>query len=268
MELPDVQRQKDIREIPIHRVGISDVLLPLKIARRDEDTPLDVVASINCFVNLQQQERGTHMSRLVIGLQNMSGGFIHRDSMLAALANIKNSLAADDAFMVAKFHYFLKKQTPKSQLTGTQGYECSFIGRVSEGHNDFIIQAVVPVITVCPCSKEISEYGAHNQRAEIRVRVRVGAKAPVLWIEDLIPSIEMCGSSQVYPILKRLDEKYITECSYDNAKFVEDVLRDTVIKMREFPQVESFALRVKSFESIHPHDATAYYWDPSWNIGY
>ena len=175
------------------------------------------------------------------------------------LIEILNKLNAQKAEVKFSFKYFLQKTAPVSKKTSLMGYDCSFKGSYKiNGNYKFVLGVKVPVTTLCPCSKEISDFGAHNQRAIITAQVTYDEEKDMIWLEDLIKDIEQCGSCQIYPLLKRADEKYVTEAAYKNPKFVEDVLRDVVLKLRENKKITGFEVEIEAFESIHNHSAWAY----------
>lgn len=173
------------------------------------------------------------------------------------LIDVMERLNASSAYLKFEFKYFIDKKAPVSKLTSPMGYECSFEGIMEEDDYRFILGVQVPLTTLCPCSKEISEYGAHNQRTLVKVRISYDPDS-IIWIEDLIELIESCGSSPVYPLLKREDEKYVTERAYENPKFVEDVLRDVISELRNSNDVHWFKVDCEAFESIHNHSAWAH----------
>jgi GTP cyclohydrolase I len=197
------------------------------------------------------------MSRFVEVLSEWQTKNLLGVDIKGCLEKIIQTLEAQSGELEFKFKFFIDKRSPVTDLEFPMSYECTFKGEISDGNYKFTLGTVVPVTTLCPCSKEISEYGAHNQRAFIKVRVSYDEDKHV-WLEDLIELIEGCASSPVYPLLKREDEKYVTERAWENPKFVEDVLRDAVIKLREHPVIKEFEVECEAFESIHDHSAWAY----------
>lgn len=251
----DVASDRDERGIPIRQVGVRDIHLPVMI-REKQGGHARVVGIFEAFVELPHHERGTHMSRFVEILSGWSKRAVAMPEMREMLAEVRERFEAYAAQIDLGFTYFLRKRSPATDLICQLDYECCFSATDVDGAFDFLVGVEVPVITVCPCSREISEQGAHSQRALIRVRLRT-ANDTITWLEDLIPLLERQGSEQIYPMLKRADEKVVTERSYLNPKFVEDVVRDSVIALRELPDVEWFSVSCESFESIHNHSAWA-----------
>jgi len=253
--LVDVHARHDTREVRIQQVGVDEVVMPLLI--KDKGGGMQrVQASISASVGLPHHYRGTHMSRFLEVLELWGDKAVSINSMRAILADIREKLKAEDAHLVARFHYFMKKTAPVSGVESHMGYPCAFDAHLVGETFDYALEVQAPVTTVCPCSKEISRHGAHNQRAAIVAVVRFQPHR-FIWIEDLVAMLEEQGSAQVYAILKRQDEKYVTERGYENPKFVEDVLRDVVLKLRADRRIESFDVRCSSQESIHNHLAFA-----------
>ena len=229
--MKDIQNLKDNRNVDIQRVGIKHLELPLIIQRKNSSNQV-VCAKAKVSVSLPRDYKGTHMSRFVEVLTEWQH---------------KNLLGVDIKGCLEKII---------NNLDAPMSYHCSFEGRIVDEEYKFILGVEVPVTTLCPCSKEISENGAHNQRAFIKVKVSYDEKEQV-WIEDLVELIEACASCPVYPLLKREDEKFVTEKAWDNPKFVEDVLRDVVVKLRNHPIIKEFDVECEAFESIHNHSAWA-----------
>jgi len=255
-KLIDVQNLKDSRGIEIQKVGVRNVEVPLVIERKN-DKKQTVTAKARMSVSLPKDYKGTHMSRFIEILSEWGQKNLLGVDIKGCLVEIANKLNAKSAELKFEFKYFIEKKAPVSGLTCPMGYDCSF-GGVLDGKNyKFILEVNVPVTTLCPCSKEISEYGAHNQRAFVKVKISYNPDF-IVWIEDLIILIEKCGSSPVYPLLKREDEKFVTEYAYNNPKFVEDVLRDVVSELRKIDIIEWFEVDCEAFESIHNHSAWAY----------
>ncbi len=215
-----------------------------------------VQATISASVGLPHHYRGTHMSRFLEVLERWADKALSITSMRAILADVVARLKAEDARLVVRFQYFMKKRAPVSGLESHMGYPCAFHAHLEGGTLDYALEVQAPVTTVCPCSKEISRYGAHNQRAAVVATVRFQPRT-FIWIEDLVAMLEAAGSAQVYAILKRQDEKHVTERGYENPKFVEDVLRDVVLKLRRDARILWFEVRCSSQESIHNHLAFA-----------
>jgi GTP cyclohydrolase I len=259
--IKDVQNQKDLRNIPIQKVGVKDVEIPLRIERKTSDnTPLTevVYAKAKMSVSLPSHFKGTHMSRFIQILNDYQKETLVSTDIEQILFDMKKRLDAKDAYLKFSFKYFIKKQAPISKLESLMCYDCSFEGEVDEesGYKFYLI-VKVPVTTLCPCSKEISKYGAHNQRALVRAKISY-PKDKHIWIEDLIQMAQECASCEIYPLLKREDEKFVTESAYENPKFVEDVIRDIVSKLDENEIINFYEVEMEAFESIHSHNAWAY----------
>ncbi len=254
--MKDVASEADNRGITIDRVGIRDLHLPVRIKEKDGGYAR-VLGQIEASVELPHVRRGTHMSRFVEILSSWSKQAVSVAEIEATLERMINEFAAPAAHVALRFKYFLPKQAPASGETSELDYDCSFEGTLRASEFRFLLQVTVPIITLCPCSKEIAERGAHSQRAMLSARVNCRS-GEILWIEDLIPLLEMRGSCDIFPLLKRADEKIVTERSYDNPKFVEDVVRDTIVALRAQPQVIGCSAECESLESIHNHVAYAY----------
>jgi GTP cyclohydrolase I len=253
----DVQNAFDHRGIPIQRVGVKDVHVPLLIQQRDGGTQ-QVLGCVRLAVDLPRHYKGTHMSRFLEVLMRWSAEGLSSRKLRVVLQELREKLSADRAEIQVRFKYFLPKAAPVSQSPSVLDYDCEFAGFLEGDHFEFRLGVELPVTSVCPCSREISAYGAHNQRAVIRVRCRF-EPGHYLWIEDLVDLIEKQGSAEVYPLLKREDEKYVTEHAFDNPKFVEDMLRDVVVALRTEPRLTWFEVECESYESIHNHSAFAYH---------
>ena len=254
--MKDIQSLEDTREVDIQKVGIKHIELPLIIQRKNNSNQT-VCAKARVSVSLPKKYKGTHMSRFVEVLSEWQTKNLLGVDIKGCLEKIIKKLHAQSGELEFKFKYFIDKSAPVTGFSAPMSYECSFEGRIIEGDYKFILGVVVPVTTLCPCSKEISENGAHNQRAYISVKVSYD-EAEHIWLEDLIELVEGCASCPVYPLLKRKDEKFVTEKAWDNPKFVEDVLRDVVVKLRKHKAVKEFEVECEAFESIHNHSAWAY----------
>ena len=254
--MKDVQSQKDTRNVNIQKVGINNFDIPLIIQRKNSSNQV-VNAIARATVDLPMNYKGTHMSRFVEVLNEWQTKNILGIDIKGCIEEIIRRLNAKNGELKFKFKYFLEKYAPISKLTSQMCYECSFEGKIVNDNYKFILGVKVPITTLCPCSKEISENGAHNQRAYVNVKISYDEDQHI-WIEDLIGLIEDCASCQVFPLLKREDEKFVTEKAWNNPKFVEDVLRDVVIKLREHPIVKEFEVECEAHESIHNHSAWAY----------
>jgi GTP cyclohydrolase I len=252
----DMQNQKDTREVDIQKVGIKHLEMPLLIQRKN-NSDQTVCAKVKVNVSLPRHYKGTHMSRFVEVLNEWTTKNILGVDIKGCLEKIVKTLEAQSGELEFKFKYFIDKKSPVTGLEAPMSYECTFKGEINEGDYKFVLGAVVPVTTLCPCSKEISDNGAHNQRAYVKLKVSYDENEHI-WLEDLIELVEDCASCPVYPLLKREDEKYVTERAWANPKFVEDVLRDAVLKLRRHPIIKDFEVECEAFESIHNHSAWAY----------
>ena len=254
--MKDVQNSKDTRNVDIQRVGIKDIELPLKIQRKNNSDQI-VSAHAKVAVSLPRNFKGTHMSRFVEVLNEWEHKNLLGVDIKGCLEKVIKKLHAQSGILEFNFKYFINKKAPVSKLSAPMSYECSFKGKIENGEYKFILGVKVPVTTLCPCSKEISKYGAHNQRAIISVKISYPETKHV-WLEDLIEMVENCASCPLYSLLKRQDEKYVTEKAWENPRFVEDVLREVVLKLRNNPVITQFEVDCEAFESIHNHSAWAY----------
>lgn len=254
--MKDIQNQNDTRNVDIQKVGIKHLELPLIIQRKNNSNQV-VCAKARVNVSLPRHYKGTHMSRFVEVLTEWKHKNLLGVDIKGCLEKIIENLEAESGELQFKFKYFIDKKSPVTELLSPMSYECTFEGKIENGNYRFILGVQVPVTTLCPCSKEISDNGAHNQRALITVKISYDDTEHI-WIEDLINLIESCASCPVYPLLKREDEKFVTEKAWDNPKFVEDVLRDVVVKLRNHPTVKWFEVECEALESIHNHSAWAY----------
>ena len=254
--IKDVQNTKDTRNVDIQRVGIKNIDVPLTIQRKN-NTDQIVSATAKVAVSLPRNYKGTHMSRFVEVLNEWESKNLLGVDIKGCLEKVIKKLHAQSGILEFKFKYFINKKAPVTKLSAPMCYECSFIGKIENGEYKFILGVKVPVTTLCPCSKEISKYGAHNQRAIINLKVSY-PETEHIWLEDLIEMIEECASCPLYSLLKRQDEKYVTEKAWENPRFVEDVLREIVLKMRSNPIITEFEVDCEALESIHNHSAWAY----------
>lgn len=254
--MKDVQKFKDNRNVDIQKVGINHLDMPLIIQRKNSSNQI-VSAKARVNVSLPRDYKGTHMSRFVEVLTEWQHKNLLGVDIKGCLETIIERLGAQNGELRFKFKYFINKKAPVTAMEAPMSYDCSFEGRIIDGVYKFILGVVVPVTTLCPCSKEISENGAHNQRAFISVRVSYEESEHV-WLEDLIELVEKCASCPVYPLLKREDEKFVTEKAWDNPKFVEDVLRDVVVCLRNDDVIKEFEVECEAVESIHNHSAWAF----------
>jgi GTP cyclohydrolase IB len=257
--LDDVQSSRDDRNITLDQVGISDLLYPIVILDRDREKQ-DTVASISMSVELPHHFRGTHMSRFLEVLHRHSRPFDGR-TIPAILSELKKSLDAESAGITLSFPFFMRKQAPVSGAWSVMDYRCCFRGTSSPEGEDFVLSVSVPVSSTCPCSREISSYGAHNQRSRIDMEVRTRAGEDgipeMVWIEELVALAEESASSPVYSLLKRPDERFVTESSYDNPVFVEDMVRNAAELLMQDSRIVWFRVTARSQESIHNHTAFA-----------
>lgn len=250
--MPDVQASRDERQIAIDKVGVKDVTYPLTLQTPDGGVQ-HTVATINMYVSLPHHQKGTHMSRFLEVLNEKSEGGLTPGGIMDIAREIKERLNAADAHLELSFTYFVKKLAPVTKTPGLMDYQVRFEA-VANGDEDFIMEVKAPATSLCPCSKEISKYGAHNQRCEITARVRTNT---AMWIEDLAQILERTASAEVYATLKRPDEKHVTEVAFENPKFVEDIVRDLAIALDDEERIEWYSIESENFESIHNHSAYA-----------
>jgi GTP cyclohydrolase I len=247
----DVQNQPDARKISIDRVGVKNLSYPITVLDRTNKIQ-HTVGSINLYVSLPHRFRGTHMSRF-IEILNEHHRELHIDKIGEILQKMKDKLSARESHMEVRFPYFIEKQAPASRARSLMEYGCTFIGTLTD-RKDFILGVEVPVTTLCPCSREMSERGAHNQRSVVRIRVRYSR---FIWIEELVELAEQSASSPLYALLKRKDEKIVTEYAYDHPMFVEDVVREVAVKLNANPGITWYNIESENMESIHNHNAYA-----------
>ncbi|MHB8769848.1 MAG: GTP cyclohydrolase FolE2 [Syntrophales bacterium] len=249
----DIQNLKDDRNINIQKVGVKGLKYPIVVLDRSHGTQ-PVNATINMYVSLRHHFKGTHMSRFVEVLNEIREQ-VNIRTFHTILEKIRAKLHAESAHIEIVFPYFIEKTAPRSSAKSLMEYHCEFTGTCDQSGMDFIVGMIVPVTTVCPCSKEISHVGAHNQRGIVTVRVRF---RKFFWIEDIIRLIEESASGEVYSLLKRVDEKYVTEKGYDNPLFVEDVVRNIADRLNRDANFPWYSVEAENFESIHNHNAYAY----------
>jgi len=247
-----MQKSRDTRNIPIDKVGVKDISYPIVVMDRKKKFQ-HTIARINMYVDLPHHFKGTHMSRF-IEILNSYREEIALDKLEIMLAEMKKKLGASTAHLEMEFPYFIEKKAPVSKAKSLMEYTCSFSATLAEDF-DFVLGIRIPVTSLCPCSKELSAYGAHNQRSLISIKVRY---SNFIWIEDLVSAVEECGSSPVYSLLKRVDEKYVTEKAYENPKFVEDIVREVTEKLLAEQNITWFSVEAENFESIHKHSAYAF----------
>ena len=250
--MEDIQNHRDDRNIDIDQVGVKGIRYPITVLDKDMGEQ-QTVAEINMYVNLPRYYKGTHMSRFV-EILNEHNRRISLQNFPNILEEMKDRLDAESAHMEVRFPYFIKKSAPVTGATGLMEYKCAFKGSLNSG-SDLVMMIHVPICTLCPCSKEISEFGAHNQRGEVRLQVRF---KKFVWIEDMIKLVEASASCDVFSVLKREDEKFVTEKAYENPMFVEDIVRDIAQKLSNDPNITWFTVESENFESIHNHSAYAY----------
>jgi GTP cyclohydrolase I len=250
--IEDVQGLADTRRIPIDRVGIKDIYHPVKVKDRSRGEQ-HTVANFNMYVNLPHDFKGTHMSRFVEILHRRERE-ISVDSFGAMLAEMTEHLDATAGHIEMSFPYFVMKKAPVSGVESLMDYRATIFGEHRDGKTEVWLKVVVAATSLCPCSKTISDYGAHNQRSHITLAAKI---AEHMWLEELIDLAEKEASCEVYGMLKRPDEKYVTERAYDNPKFVEDMVRDIAVALNREARVRSYVVEAENFESIHNHSAYA-----------
>jgi len=250
--IEDVQNTPDIRHLAINKVGIKSIRHPVKVKDKSGGVQ-HTVALFNMYVHLPHNFKGTHMSRFV-EILNMNEREISIESFETILREMVKRLEAQSGHIEMTFPYFVNKAAPVSGVTSLLDYDITFIGEIREGKYSITVKVLVPVTSLCPCSKKISDYGAHNQRSHVTVTARIN---DFIWVEDLINLVETQASCQLYGLLKRPDEKYVTEHAYDNPKFVEDMVRDIAAKLNEEGRIDAYIVESENFESIHNHSAYA-----------
>ncbi len=250
--MKDIQNHKDNRNIDIDQVGVKGIRYPITVLDKNMGEQ-QTVAEINMYVNLPRHYKGTHMSRFV-EILNEHSRRISLQNFSEILEEMKKRLNAKSAHMEITFPYFINKMAPVTGSEGLMEYNCTFKGSLNK-RPDLMIIIRVPISTLCPCSKEISDFGAHNQRGEVKLQVRF---KKFIWIEDLINLVESSASSDVYSVLKREDEKYVTERAFNKPMFVEDIVRDIAQELNKDSNITWFAVESENFESIHNHNAYAY----------
>jgi len=252
--LPDTQNIKDLRNIVINQVGIKDILHPISFINKAKETHPSV-ANFTMTVRLPENVKGTHMSRF-IEILNVNECSFSVESFMDLVQIVAERLDSSSARIVVDFPFFRKKSAPSSGVKSLLDYQATLIGNIIDGKPDMSIKVVVPVTSLCPCSKSISKYGAHNQRSHITIEVKPSAGS-VIFIEDLIDLAEQKASSELYAILKRDDEKVVTERAYENPAFVEDIVRDIAVELNANEKINYYSLESENFESIHNHSAYA-----------
>ena len=251
LTVEDVQNRADTRQIPINKVGIRDINHPVKVKDRSAGEQ-HTVANFNMYVNLPHNFKGTHMSRFVEILHH--GREISVESFGALLAEMTERLEADSGHIEMTFPYFVMKKAPISGVESYMDYHCSLHGKRVKDQTEMWVKVIVPVTSLCPCSKKISERGAHNQRSHVTVTAKTNE---FVWIEEIVDLAEKQASCELYGLLKRPDEKYVTERAYDNPKFVEDMVRDVAAVLNLDDRITRYIVESENFESIHNHSAYA-----------
>jgi GTP cyclohydrolase IB len=251
-ELHDMQSHRDDRELRIDKVGVRGLRFPIQVRDRTRRVQ-NTVATLGMFVDLPQEFKGTHMSRFVEVL-NAHGSIIHVENITDILRELQKKLNSATSHLEIEFPYFMSKKSPASRKASLMDYVARFDASACDGETDFVLTVKVNVTTLCPCSKAIARYGAHNQRGEVTVALRF---KKIVWIEEVIEMIEASASSELYALLKRQDEKAVTERAYENPVFVEDLVRNVALRLNAHPLVTWYKAEAENFESIHNHNAYA-----------
>ncbi|MEC7885231.1 MAG: GTP cyclohydrolase FolE2 [Pseudomonadota bacterium] len=252
-DLQDTQNNADSRNIPINRVGIKDIAYPILITDKDKITQ-NVVGNFVMSVSLPPEKKGTHMSRFVEVIDKQKKA-ISVENFEDLVKTTAKTLQSDTAFISLDFTYFKNKSAPVTGVKSLLDYKVNFSAESKNNRHNKFITVTVPVTSLCPCSKNISDYGAHNQRSNISATIRL---KETIWIDEIIEILENQASCQIYGLLKRPDEKYVTEEAYNNPKFVEDMIRDLAITLNKDDRVLAYKIESENFESIHNHSAYAY----------
>ena len=252
--LPDTQNIKDLRNIVINQVGIKDILHPISFVNKAKEVQPSV-ANFTMTVRLPENVKGTHMSRF-IEILNVNECSFSVESFMDLVQTVAEKLDSTSARIVVDFPFFRNKSAPSSGVQSLLDYQATLIGNIVDGKADMSVKVVVPVTSLCPCSKSISKYGAHNQRSHITIEVKP-TEGSVVFLEDLIDLAEQKASSELYAVLKRDDEKVVTERAYENPAFVEDIVRDIAVELNADDKIIYYSLESENFESIHNHSAYA-----------
>ena len=252
--LPDTQNTTDVRNIIINEVGIKDILHPINFINRDQES-LPSVANFTMTVRLPENVKGTHMSRFVEILNEKECDFSVQ-TFMNLVQTVAEKLNSKSSHIIVDFPFFRKKSAPSSGVESLLDYHATLSGKIIDGKTDLSVKVVVPVTSLCPCSKSISKYGAHNQRSHITIEAKA-SEGSDLYLEDLIDLAEQKASSELYAVLKREDEKIVTERAYDNPAFVEDIVRDIALELNNNEKIDYYCLESENFESIHNHSAYA-----------
>lgn len=253
--IPDVQASPDTRQVPIDKVGVKNITYPITLHCPATGVVQHTVARINMYVGLPHHQKGTHMSRF-LDVLNKHHESIRSNQIMMICHDMKHRLEAEEAHLELSFQYFIDKKAPVTGMLGKLDIEVTFEAS-SNDHDDFVMGIKVPATSLCPCSKEISAYGAHNQRCEMMFRARF-AKDRFMWIEELFELVERMASAPVFAVLKRPDEKWVTEAAYDNPKFVEDIVRDLALALDREDRIAWYQVNSENHESIHNHNAYAF----------
>lgn len=251
VELVDIQSSPDKRNIPIDKVGVRGIKYPIRVLDRKNEVQ-HTIGNFTLTVDLPHNFKGTHMSRFLEVL-NAHKNEVSIHALPKILKALKDRLKAECAYVEVMFPFFMTKAAPVTGSEGMMEYQCGFLA-ASNGQEDLEMRLQVPVTTLCPCSKEISAYGAHNQRGLVSVRIHFKDH---IWLEEVIEMIEASASCDLYPVLKRPDEKWVTEHAYDNPRFVEDMVREVSLRFDADSRIVSYEIEVENFESIHSHNAYA-----------
>jgi len=250
--IADVQSSADTRHLAINKVGIKGIRHPVKV--KDKSVGVQhTVATFNMYVHLPHNFKGTHMSRFV-EILNEHEREISVESFVTILREMVERLEAKSGHIEMNFPYFVNKTAPVSGVQSLLDYDVTFIGEIANGMDHVTMKVVVPVTSLCPCSKKISDRGAHNQRSHVTITLRTN---DFIWVEDVIRIVEEQASCELYGLLKRPDEKFVTERAYDNPKFVEDMVRDVAAALNDDERVDAYVVESENFESIHNHSAYA-----------
>jgi len=250
--MQDKQNERDHRDLRIDKVGVRGLRFPIEIRDKAHATQ-NTIATIGMYVDLPKEFKGTHMSRFIEVL-NSHGNLVHVDNITDILQAMRKKLHADTAHIEMEFPFFLEKKAPVSGMEGLMDYTARFDATACGSEIDFVLTVAAGVTTLCPCSKAISEFGAHNQRGMVTVKIR---SRKAIWIEDLIALVEESASSELYSLLKRQDEKAVTERAYRNPVFVEDLVRNVALRLNAHPDVTWYKVEAENYESIHNHNAYA-----------
>ena len=250
--IEDTQNMPDVRHLDINKVGIKSIRHPITVKDKTGGEQ-NTVAVFDMYVHLPHNFKGTHMSRFV-EILNMNEHAISVESFQTILSQMVTRLEAQSGYIDMRFPYFVNKTAPISGVKSLLDYDVTFIGEIKRGKIDITVKVLVPVTSLCPCSKKISDYGAHNQRSHVTVTALIN---DFIWIEDIITLVEKQASCELYGLLKRPDEKYVTERAYDNPKFVEDMVRDVATQLNKESRIDAYSVESENFESIHNHSAYA-----------